>query len=127
MARGKILSVSYDRTLLRTRTLLLTAEGYEITTAENVTSAEVACKKGRFDLAIVGHSIPLADQAEVVDVVRRECPGAPVLLIRRSDSSPELEQVDYTVNAQDGPGVLLKRVNSIFESKTKRQADGGKV
>lgn len=122
MSRGTILSVSYDRTLLRTRTMLLSAEGYEITTADGLAAAEAACKKGRFDLVIIGHSIPPPDQAELVHMARRECPGVQVLLIRRGDASPKFEEVDYTVNAQDGPGVLLKRVNSILASKAKGQA-----
>ena len=102
--------------------MLLSAEGYEITTADGFAAAEAACKKNSFDLVIVGHSIPPRDQAELVQMVRRECAGVQVLLIRRSDSSPEFEQVDFTVNAQDGPGVLLKRVNSIRASTAKGQA-----
>jgi len=51
-----ILSISYDTALLHTRELMLSREGFEIESAVGFTAALEACKKGHFDLVIMGHS-----------------------------------------------------------------------
>jgi len=114
MQGEKILVVSYDRALLRTRMMLLCSSGYAVLMADNIAAVRETCRKTALNLAIIGHSIPRQDQAELVGMVRQECPGVPILLILKSELEDRPVDVEYIVNAQDGPGVLLNMVNSIL-------------
>jgi CheY-like chemotaxis protein len=124
MPGEKILVVSYDRALLRTRTMLLRSGGYQVLMADSVAGTLETCRKISLDLVIIGHSIPRKDQTELSAIIRQECPGVPVLLIIRSELEPSPADVEYIVNAQDGPGVLLHTVNSILrpQGKSKQYA-----
>lgn len=53
----RILSVSYDASLLATRRMLLEQKGYEVTSALGFSEAIECCKRSGFDLFILGHSI----------------------------------------------------------------------
>jgi len=41
---------------------MLSREGFEVQSAVGFSAAVDACKNGKFDLVIMGHSIPTADQ-----------------------------------------------------------------
>jgi CheY-like chemotaxis protein len=53
-----ILSVSYNQAVLATRKMLLEHRGYNVTSALGFTDAVEQCQDSRFDLFILGHSIP---------------------------------------------------------------------
>ncbi|HWR16086.1 MAG TPA: hypothetical protein VN577_14760 [Terriglobales bacterium] len=55
----RILSISYDSTLLRIRERLLEREGYEVVSAEGFVNALKCCQEGHYDVAVLGHSIRL--------------------------------------------------------------------
>ena len=74
--------MSYDEPLLRTRELLLRREGYVVSSALGFTDAAESCKTGKFDLFILGHSIPDKDKRELIRVFRAQSRG-PVLALRR--------------------------------------------
>jgi DNA-binding response OmpR family regulator len=54
----RILSISYDKSLLHTRELMLSREGYEVESAVGFSAAIETCKKGPFDLVIMGTPFP---------------------------------------------------------------------
>ena len=60
-----ILSISYEQSLLLTREMLLSDAGFEETSARTHRDALECCRKSKFDLIIVGHSIPKNDKQEV--------------------------------------------------------------
>jgi DNA-binding response OmpR family regulator len=121
MSHGKILLVSYERALLKTRMMLLQSTGYQVVIADNIGAARDICRTISFDLVIIGHSIPSSDQAELAAVVRQDCPGVPLMVILRSELENNAAGFEYTVNAQDGPGVLLNVVNSILRPRQIKQ------
>ena len=106
----RILSISYDRSLLSTRQLILEQAGYEVTSALGFTDALEWCKKGAFDLVLIGHSIPREDKQTLVKVARMVS-QAPVLSILRPTSVP-LAEVDYSVKSADGPEALIAAVEN---------------
>ena len=59
---SRILSISYNVALLQTREIMLSREGFEVQSAVGFRAAVDACESGKFDLVIMGHSIPSADQ-----------------------------------------------------------------
>lgn len=100
-----ILSVSYDQALLSTRHMLLQQAGYEVTSACGFHEALESCKKGEFDLVLIGHSIPRKDKLSLIHVTRMVS-QAPVLSILRPTSSA-LPEADYAVKSEEGPQALL--------------------
>jgi CheY-like chemotaxis protein len=69
-AKARILSVSYDEALRRTRQLLLKAQGYDVISTRLESTLE-QCKLGGFDLFVLGHSIPEEDKQEMVEAFRQ--------------------------------------------------------
>jgi CheY-like chemotaxis protein len=86
---ARIFSVSYDLTLLRTRELLLENMGHTVVSAEGFAHAFELCGTGteQFDLIVLGHSIPQADQQAIIRHCKATCP-CPVLALIRSNEPP---------------------------------------
>lgn len=78
----RILSVSYDEPLLKTREMLLQRQGYAVTSALGYIDAIESCKPPQFDLLILGHSIPDNDKKQLMNAFRR-IGKAPILALRR--------------------------------------------
>lgn len=110
----RILSVSYDEPLLRTRELLLRHEGYDVVSALGFTDAVEQCQKGIFDLFILGHSIPDKDKRHLMSAFRAHC-KAPVLALRRhGENAPD--DAEYHAYPDDIEG-LLKTVGKILKNQ----------
>jgi DNA-binding response OmpR family regulator len=110
-----ILSISYDLSLLTTRQMLLEQAGYHAISALGFTDAIERCREGKFDLAIIGHSIPRNDKRVIVQEIRQSS-KSPVLSLYKSTEGP-LESVDYALDANEGPNALLNTVNRIFATR----------
>ena len=103
-----ILSISYEQSLLLTREMLLSDAGFQVTPAKTLRDALECCRKSKFDLIIVGHSIPKNDKQEVVKQIR-QLSSAPVLSIRRHGEEP-LPEATYSIASIAGPEALLEAV-----------------
>jgi DNA-binding response OmpR family regulator len=83
----RILSISYDASLLFTRKLLLEQMGYEVISAEGFAQAWEACEEGaNFDLIILGHSIPAKDKEKIIAHLKEHC-DSPILALLRSNET----------------------------------------
>ena len=113
MAKKRILSISYDRSLLWTRQLLLEQLGYEVVSAEGFAQAWDAAedRKTHFDLIILGHSIPPKDKAAIVQHMRDSC-DCPILALLRPYESPVAE-AGRSIDAGD-PGAFLSAVKNML-------------
>ncbi len=81
----RVLSISYDPVLLNTRGMILRQEGYEVESAQTLQEAVELSRSTRFDVVIIGHSIPAEDQQHMAEEVRKNCPGVLVIALRRRD------------------------------------------
>lgn len=111
---SRILSISYDQALLLTRELMLSREGFEVKSAVGFSAAVHACENEKFDLVIMGHSIPSADQAFIIEKLK-VLSKAPVLALRRPHDGP-LESADYNLDPDD-PARFLSYVKEITNHK----------
>jgi DNA-binding response OmpR family regulator len=112
----RILSVSYDPSLLETRQMLLEGSGYTVTSALGFIPAIQHCKKNGYDLFILGHSIPLKDKQELMRTFRENCP-APILSLERSNES----RVESDFHASPfHPEEFLATVGTILSGKAAR-------
>ncbi len=109
---AKILSVSYDPVLLRTRQGLLEQQGFIVVSAEGFTESIDRCADGPYDLVVIGHSIPHRDKLALVDAVNRKCP-APILALLRIDENP-LEGAAASIDPMD-TRAFLATVASLME------------
>ena len=107
---ARILSISYDKALLQTRELMLSREGFEVESAVGFSAALHACENGRFDLVIVGHSIPTADQTFIINQLKA-LSDASILALRRPHDGP-LEIAEYNLDPDD-PERFLNYVKEI--------------
>jgi DNA-binding response OmpR family regulator len=115
----RILSISYDELLLITRQLLLEDAGFKVTSALGFVSGLQECSAGKFDLVIIGHSIPRTEKQSLLQAVRHNC-DAPVLLLCKPTEDALLD-VDYSIDSIE-PDSVLKAVRQILKSGRKRAA-----
>lgn len=116
---ARILSVSYDEMLLRTRELLLKSAGHEITSALQHKEAMEACRQTGFDLVIIGHSIAKADKLEIIECFRKHNPKALVIALTRGAEAP-LREVDHYINPGD-PEELLRAIGRALKPASERR------
>src|ERR1700756_5372717 len=103
-----ILSVSYDLTLLTTRELLLQQMGHTVTSVEGFARAFAACESGtKFDLLILGHSIPHDDKLAIIAKVKNTC-DCPVLALLRPNEAP-LPTAEHSTDSSD-PRAFMEAV-----------------
>lgn len=110
----RILSVSYDASLARTREMLLYAAGFQVSTYTNSEQAIEACRRQNFDLIVIGHSIPLKEKREMLLQVRALC-QTPILALLRYGEAP-MQGADYVFDASQSPVQLLEMVINIFST-----------
>lgn len=113
-----ILSVSYDATLLLTRELLLRQMGHDVVSAEGFAKAYKACEAcevegGRFDLVILGHSIPREDKEAIIRHCTKAC-SCPVLALLRPNEG-HVEGAARCVDS-DSPRAFVNAVQDMLAS-----------
>jgi len=113
----RILSVSYDFSLLTTRALILQKAGHEVVSAYGLVDAMLACKEGTFDLVIIGHSIPRSEKEALLHEIRATC-GAPVLSLYKRAEGP-IEGVDYALDGLEGPDALVSLIRKALDQPTR--------
>jgi CheY-like chemotaxis protein len=117
-----ILCISYDESLLTTRTMLLQQVGFDVTPAIGFAEAMEHCENNpKFDLIVMGHSMPRKDKTALIASLRPQCP-APVLSIRRHNDPP-LPEADFSIDSHDGPDALIAAVRSALGAKKPAAAD----
>src|SRR5438067_4951662 len=109
--KGRILNISYEPSLARTRQALLENAGFTVTTVLSEEEAVAEAKRCEYDLAIVGHSIPRGDKERIVKEIA-VC-DSHILSLRRHGDLPVAE-ADYSMEAIEGPTALLNTVREIF-------------
>jgi DNA-binding response OmpR family regulator len=112
--KSRILSVSYDEPLLRTRHMLLQREGYQVVSSLGFDNSLEYCKNGGFDIFVLGHSIPHEEKRKLVASFRTQCPG-PIISLRRSYGEQPVDGADYQIEPDPEP--LLKLISELVSSK----------
>jgi DNA-binding response OmpR family regulator len=108
----RILSISYDASLLWTRQLMLQQMGYKVISAEGFVAALEACEMPnvKFDLAILGHSIPAKDRERIISHFRQHC-NSPILALLRPHEGAT-ESADRSIDPE--PEKLIAAVREIL-------------
>jgi DNA-binding NtrC family response regulator len=110
--KARILSVSYDEILLRTREMLLRSQGYDVVSALGYADAQECCQEGGFDVFVLGHSIAYAEKQKLVETFRLVCP-APIISLRRNTGDQLVDGADYHIEPDPEPLMqLVARITS---------------
>jgi DNA-binding response OmpR family regulator len=112
----RILSVSYDISLLETRKMLLEQKGYAVVNAFGFSKALGFCRAGGFDLFILGHSIPYDDKLALIESFRAHCP-APILSLERHGE--DFVPCDYHASPDD-PGKFIETIENVLNGREQR-------
>jgi DNA-binding NtrC family response regulator len=116
---ARILSVSYDTTLLQTRELLLRGQGHDVVSALGFHRGTEACQQGGFDLFVLGHSIPQEDKLDLIRGFRENNPGAFIMALTHPHES-RLIEVDRYLDPGD-PADLLRSIAFLFDPAAERR------
>ena len=111
-ARARILSITHDPSLARTRELLFSNSGFDVSSFLDTAAAIEKCRREAFDLVIVGHSIPLSERKTLVKALR-EAGAASILALTRLGDAP-LPEADYWFDPSESPALLLETVRRIL-------------
>jgi CheY-like chemotaxis protein len=117
---ARILSVAYNGALRQTRHLLLEKRGYEVTSAGDRMESIEHCRTKRFDLVILGQTVPFFDRRAILAELRARS-DAPVLSI--ANRNDQIANADYHFHPGDGPVALLATVERIIEQRGGRGSD----
>jgi DNA-binding response OmpR family regulator len=110
----RVLSVSNDESLLKTRHHMLEKAGYQVVSAYGLAEAMQHFQEQPFDLVLLGHTLPQGDQTALIAKARETCP-CPVLSIRLTHESPHPD-ADYSVDASDGPEALMQSIRTALRA-----------
>jgi hypothetical protein len=111
---ARILSVTYDQSLAATREMLFASAGFQVSSVLTTKEAMQLCTTERFDLIVIGHSIPLSQRQLLVKMLR-PC-DAPILALHRL-GEPFLPDANYTFDSTLSPALLLETVTNILKLK----------
>jgi hypothetical protein len=107
----QILIVSSTESLRRTRELLFSEAGFGVVSVSGSRDLEHVCRRSRFDLAIVGYAYEDEQKQRFTDIIRRNCPGTPILEICRV--SPVITGAEYVLHSPE-PMELVNSVQNIL-------------
>jgi DNA-binding response OmpR family regulator len=109
--KPRILSISYDPSLLFTRQAMLQLAGYDVVSAEGFADA-IEHSNGHFDLIIMGHSIPQKDKRAIVASLNEHGCAAPLLSLLRHGEH-RIPEAARSADPQDVE-LLLKTVKEMI-------------
>ena len=74
-----VLCTGVDPVLLKTRQLILESAGHTVLPASDEREIKIICSKQKFDVAVIGQSIPPRIKARAMELVKEHCPEAKIL------------------------------------------------
>ena len=115
-APARILSVTYDMSLATTREMLFSSAGFQVDSASTLDQAIDLCRHKKFELIVIGHSIPLESRRLLIRELRRRC-ATPLLALLRPGETP-VDGVDHVFDSTHSPARLLAQVVGILRPES---------
>src|SRR5579864_2145025 len=112
-----ILTISRDRALQRTRTLMLVRAGYSVSPAHSdleVLKFLEICED--YALVLMCHSVPEWNRIILAKKIKAKCPTVPILMLYYDDIGSTKAQVDGSVHIQDNPEAMLTMIDFLMKS-----------
>jgi CheY-like chemotaxis protein len=109
-SKKRVLCISWDPSLAKTREMLLHDAGYEVTSAVGQESTAPVASQD-VDLLVLGHSVPREQKVSLVRLFRQHS-QAPILSLLAHHQQP-LPEANYWVQGGD-PAALIAQVREIL-------------
>ena len=107
-----ILSVSYDRGLLKRRENLFRSQGWQVTSAIRLEEALHLCRTQVFDLVIISRFIPKSKKERFIKALRSVSTTPVLALIGPGDDT--VSGADHSLVARDKAVTLVDTVKKIL-------------
>ncbi len=121
--KPNLLSITYDRTLLMARHLMLQESGFFVVSAGDFKELKQGLAQSGYDVFILGHSLPSKEKLRVFHLLRDNSASVPILELY--NSSPDLD-TGFSLSSHATPEDLLTTVNRIIqEHLAKARHQGG--
>ncbi len=119
MKSPRILSVDFDPAVLSSRNAILERAGYTVISARRTQEFRELMQCERFDLALLGTSISMAEKKQICTEVKRQNPQVWIVACCRGteviEALREKDLVDAVVDPFDGgPTALIQAVNILL-------------
>src|SRR5258708_14185308 len=75
---AEIVVVGTSEAVITTRRAILERAGHQVTLARDLREVIAGCEQGRFDVVILGQSLPSQEKHRVSDTVSKLCPGVKI-------------------------------------------------
>jgi DNA-binding response OmpR family regulator len=118
-----ILTISRDRALQHTRTLMLVRAGYFVSPAHSDQEALKlldVCED--YSLVLICHSVPEPSRIGLAKEIKAKCPTVPILMLYYDDIGSTKAQVDGSLHIQDNPEAMLTTIEFLMKSGSSRAA-----
>jgi hypothetical protein len=89
--------------------------GYQVTSALGFTQAKVQSRGGRFDLMVLGHSLPCSDKTALIEFFRSHY-SAPILCLLRAGEAT-VEGADHYVSPDNPKRLIVEIANILGETQ----------
>jgi DNA-binding response OmpR family regulator len=113
-----LLSVDLETALLRAHTLR--SSGFEVVLPTGKKDAIEALKKKKFDAVVISYSVSAESAVEMTELFRENNPSSPIIAITKGEWADLKTGADASVNADDGPDVLIDAIRSCISRKKMR-------
>lgn len=120
MSLPRILSVSFDSLGGIARNVMLAQAGYAVSPATSTTRAFELLGELRFDLVIIGDTVPTAERRLLFLEIKRKY-NVPVLLMD-SDEVDSLMRASAHISSSASPEQLMKTVSQVAPIKQTKRA-----
>jgi DNA-binding NtrC family response regulator len=113
---ARVLLVGYVAELLQERQRILHAAGYEVTVSSSLAAVTAAIAQERFDVAVVGFSVPEKERNLIAQTIKQTNPATKIIMIYFS-SVKNTELADALMQTTATAEELVRAVNHILGSQ----------
>ena len=113
MNAQRILSIEYNTTVLEARNAVLRSAGYEVTSAGTFYQVLERLQENRFDLVLVGRSIPGVHLRGFMQLAQVKAPEAKTMVLLDSPESAE-PTADGSFDLTNGPEALVAAIEQLL-------------
>lgn len=112
--KAKVLYVESDSSVLTVASKLFERAGYMVEHAVGRATAEIALRKGSYDVVILGHTLTKDDRHHLPYMVKKANELTQVMVIHASGKHPA---VDAAIDSRYGDKAVLETLASLAELK----------
>lgn len=113
-SRGRVLYCENDSKVMDAQSSMFERAGYSVERAHGRREAEQACRKGGYDVVILGHTLTKDDRHHLPYMAKKGHEETQVMVLHASGKH---YAVDCAIDSRDGEEAVIAALNSLAERK----------